>query len=140
FIPFTYTIGVRYTHPYHGIRDILVRGRIPDWCRTLIITECMRNLPIKPGMVLSGLLPFAKDMQFHFTQLSRKTIPYIYPDMLVSYEKMTMDLCWPQSPFDTEKQSPPQQRQSPMCDIPDHTAAIITKMANEWVANQQTIF
>lgn len=141
FIPYTYTIGVRFTNPYMKMRDILVRGNIPLWCQTLIITECVRLLPIEQGMTLKGILPFAKDVEFTFGSLQ---FDDPYPDLLIMFERFAMELSDPHMIFEV----PPNElcrwknRQLNIldgvlyCEIPDETAIMITDLADAWAASQ----
>lgn len=139
FIPFTYTLGVRYTNPYQNARDFIVRGNIPLWCQTLFITECMRQLPILPNTTRTGLLPFLKDMEFQFT-----TVPQLYPEMTVIFERFAMELCDPQMLWHNKDSRgntwEDMQRKilglMAFCDIPDRQAAIITSVANQWAMSQ----
>ncbi|KAL9554627.1 hypothetical protein PS6_003309 [Mucor atramentarius] len=147
FVPYTHTIGIRYTNPYSYNRDILVRGNIPLWCQTLFITECLRLLPIAPGTVVHGILPFAKDFGFHF-----QTIPTVkdnrllepYPEICVMYERFAMEVTDPQMMLENKdvhgKRWEDVQNKILTgilyCEIPDHTASIITSLAIEWAKTQ----
>jgi hypothetical protein len=149
FIPYTYTMGIRFTNPYNNMRDILVRGKIPLWCQTLFITECIRFLPIAPGSIVNGLLPFAKDIQFKFitvptVQLSNTKVIEPYPELIVMFERFAMELTYPQMMLDNADAYGHtwEERQNAIlsgvlfCDIPDETALMITTLANEWATIQ----
>jgi hypothetical protein len=158
FKPFTYTLGIRFTNPYKNMNDILVRGNIPLWCQTLFITECMRVLPIDQGATIKGLLPFAKDIEFHFTAL-----PFVksnvkdqeditaaaaavepYPELLVMFERFAMELSDPQMMLEIVNVDAAEWRVRfntilkgvLYCEIPDDTAIIITTLADEWARTQ----
>lgn len=147
FVPYTHTIGIRYTNPYGYNRDVLVRGNIPLWCQTLFITECLRLLPIAPGTVVHGILPFAKDIGFHF-----QTIPTLkdnrmrepYPEICVMYERFAMELSDPQMMLENRDVHGKRWEEVQnkiltgilYCEIPDHTASIITSLAIEWAKTQ----
>ncbi|KAG2190790.1 hypothetical protein INT46_007652 [Mucor plumbeus] len=147
FIPYTHTLGIRYTNPYNYMRDILVRGNIPLWCQTLFITECLRLLPIAPGTVVHGILPFAKDIGFHF-----QTVPIVknnkfkepYPEIAVMYERFAMELSDPQMMLENRdvygKTWEDVQNKILAgvlyCEIPDHTATMITSLSIEWAKTQ----
>ncbi|KAI8640989.1 hypothetical protein BD408DRAFT_347005 [Parasitella parasitica] len=147
FVPYTHTLGIRYTDPYSHMRDVLVRGNIPLWCQTLFITECLRLLPIAPGTVVHGILPFAKDIGFHF-----QTVPIIkdngyqepYPELGVMYERFAMELSDPQMMLENRDVHGKkwQDVQNNIltgilyCEIPDHTASLITSLSIEWANTQ----
>ncbi|KAI7894991.1 uncharacterized protein EV154DRAFT_49183 [Mucor mucedo] len=141
FIPYTYTLGVRFTNPYKKMRDVLVRGNIPLWCQTLFITECVRLLPIEQGMTLKGILPFAKDVEFTFGSLQ---FDDPYPDLLIMFERFAMELSDPHMMYEV----PPNElcrwknRQLNIldgvlyCEIPDETAMLVTNLADAWATSQ----
>jgi hypothetical protein len=150
FIPYTYTLGIRFTNPYNNMRDVLVRGKIPLWCQTLFITECMRFLPIAPGSTVKGLLPFAKDIQFKFTTVpiiqssSNAKVVEPFPELIVLFERFAMEVTDPQMMLDNADVYGHtwEERQNVIlggvlfCDIPDETALMITTLANEWATAQ----
>lgn len=141
FLPCTYTLGVRYTNPYNNMRDVLVRGNIPLWCQTLFITECMRLLPIQQGTTRKGILPFAKDIEFKFGALQ---VDDPYPDLLIMFERFAMELSDPHLMFEIPSQEASLWKTIQInildsvlyCEIPDDTAIIITKLADEWATSQ----
>lgn len=149
FIPYTYTMGVRFTNPYNNSRDILVRGNIPLWCQTLFITECMRFLPITPGSTVNNLLPFAKSIGFEFTtlpivQFANTQVVEPYPELIVLFERFAMELTDPQMMLknaDVGGRTWEERHKAILggvlfCDIPDETALIITTLANQWATTQ----
>lgn len=149
FKPFTYTLGIRFTNPFNHMNDLLVRGNIPLWCQTLFITECMRILPIQQGATIKGLLPFGKDIEFHFTRLpllntNDTTVVDPYPELLVMFERFAMELTDPQTMLEIPQANQPEWREKLntilngvlYCDIPDETAALITTLADAWAKAQ----
>jgi hypothetical protein len=146
FIPFTYTLGVRYTNPYNHACDVVVRGKIPLWCQTLLITECMRQSPILPNTTLKGLLPFLKNMEFRFTRITemKDGYPEPHPEMTLIFERFAMELCDPHMIWQNKDDQGNTWIESQsyilntivICDIPDDQAAYITSVANEWAMSQ----
>ncbi|KAI9348379.1 hypothetical protein BD770DRAFT_395311 [Pilaira anomala] len=140
-VPYTYTLGIRYTQVYKNMKDIVVYGNIPLWCQTLFITECMRMLPIEQGTSRKGLLPFAKEIEFHFVRLG---IGKVKPDLLIMYERFAAEISDPHMMFNipTNETSIWEQRQADMiagvlfCNINEETAAVITKLADAWALEQ----
>ncbi|OBZ82548.1 hypothetical protein A0J61_09399 [Choanephora cucurbitarum] len=154
FVPYTHTLGVRFTNPYQEMRDILVLGNIPLWCQTLLVTECMRHLPIRHGQTVYGLLPFAKEMGFQFGRLPhiervihQKIRQEPYPEMIVIFERFAMELVHPRmmlEDVDVDGVTWEEKYKAILdallyCEIPRTQAAIITKLANEWAALQQIV-
>lgn len=141
FIPYTYTLGVRYTNPYKRMRDVLVRGHIPLWCQTLFITECMHLLPIEQGTTLKGVLPFAKDIEFTFGSLQPNDP---YPDLLIMFERFAMELSDPHMMYEVPSHEMHLWKSRQLnildgvlyCEIPDETAMLITNLANAWAGSQ----
>ncbi|KAI8349705.1 hypothetical protein BD560DRAFT_312751, partial [Blakeslea trispora] len=151
FVPYTHTLGIRFTNPYQGMRDILVLGHIPLWCQTLLVTECIRQLPVQHGQVVYGLLPFAKEMGFEFNRLPhldrlvhQKIRQEPYPEMIVVFERFAMELAHPRMMFEdisvdgsTWEETYETILGSVLyCEIPKHQASTITKLANAWAASQ----
>ncbi|KAI8331450.1 hypothetical protein EDC96DRAFT_429293, partial [Choanephora cucurbitarum] len=151
FVPYTHTLGIRFTNPYQEMRDILVLGNIPLWCQTLLVTECMRHLPIQHGQTVYDLLPFAKEMGFQFQKLPhierlvhQKMRQEPYPEMIVIFERFAMELVHPRMMLedtDVNGVSWEEKYKSILdallyCEIPRAQAAIITKLANAWAASQ----
>jgi hypothetical protein len=154
FIPYSYTMGVRYTNPYNNFRDVVIRGNIPLWCQILFISSCLQQTePIQPGTRRKGLLPFAMDISFSFTtcpiptsseRTSSQVVIEPYPLHTVLFERMCMELSEPEmimedkdwtgiSWYDRQESI---LRGVLLCDIPDSLASAITEMANAWAANQ----
>lgn len=141
FVPFTYTLGVRYTNPYEGSSDIVVRGNIPLWCQTLFITECLRQLPILPDTIHRSLLPFLKNMPFRFTKFNNRDA---YPEMAVIYERFALELCDPRLLWQNNDDQGNTWNHAEhqilntivLCDISDEQAELITIVATEWAMSQ----
>lgn len=142
FVPFTYTLGVRYTNPYNNACDLVVRGKIPLWCQTLLLIECMRYLPILPGTKVKGVLPFLKDTEFCFEHLYYdKTL---YPEMTVIFERFAMELSDPQMIWQNNDNRGNSWQNIHdrilesivVCDIQDEEAARITAAASQWAMSQ----
>ncbi|KAI8062908.1 hypothetical protein BC940DRAFT_308035 [Gongronella butleri] len=146
FLPFSYTFGARFTNPYSA-RDVMIRGgRLPTWCQTLFLNECLQRMPLEPNVEYEGLFPFAPHVTVTFQTLASaaKANPTedFYPDLLMSFERYAMELT------DTDAlyaDSWPQQMNQIMehilyCDIPQQAVPILTQLATMWAANQGFAF
>ncbi|KAI8879749.1 hypothetical protein K501DRAFT_287190 [Backusella circina FSU 941] len=152
FVPYSYTLGVRYTNPYNDCRDVVVRGNIPLWCQILFISSCLQQKePIQPGTRRKGLLPFAMDISFSFTTCpipahgsSAQAVIEPYPLHTVLFERMCMELSEPEMIMDDRDMTGISwyDRQESilrgilLCDVPDALASAITEMGIAWAANQ----
>jgi hypothetical protein len=145
FIPYTYTLGARYTNPYRH-HDILIRGNIPLWCQILFIHNCVLRQEtelIHPGSRLSGLLPFAADITFAFHTCYSQEPPL--PVLTLLFERFAMELSEPEFMMgdrvmvhgNTWKDKQDSILKGILyCDIPEPLATVITDMANSWAATQ----
>ncbi|KAI9301285.1 hypothetical protein BJ944DRAFT_271720 [Cunninghamella echinulata] len=149
FVPFSYTIGGRYTNPYNG-RDVLLRGgQLPMWCQTLFLNECMSRMPLEPHVPYTGLFPFAPSIVITFKPLSSSMQQKYdcYPELTLIYEKYAMELSEPDHIMDMEGttnlwKDQKQQILDKMlyCDIPEETVPILTQLATIWAADQGFLF
>ncbi|CAO3622775.1 unnamed protein product [Cunninghamella blakesleeana] len=154
FIPFSYTIGGRYTNPYNG-RDVLLRGgQLPMWCQTLFLNECMSRMPLEPNVAYTGLFPFAPSIVITFQTLSsiqnnqnNDSSKNCYPELTLVYEKYAMELSEPDHMMDLDGttnlwKNQKQQILDKMlyCEIPNESVPILTQLATIWAANQGFLF
>ncbi|KAI8879176.1 hypothetical protein K501DRAFT_287501 [Backusella circina FSU 941] len=145
FIPYTYTLGARFTNPYRH-HDILIRGNIPLWCQILFIHNCVLRQEtewIQPGSHLSGLLPFATEMSFTFHTCYSQEPPL--PVLTLLFERFAMELSEPEFMMGDRSMvhgNTWKDKQDSIlkgilyCDIPEPLATVITDMANSWAATQ----
>ncbi|KAI8967809.1 hypothetical protein BDF20DRAFT_899406 [Mycotypha africana] len=157
-IPYSYTFGVRYTNPYTDAKDMAVRGRLPLWIQTLFLSECVRQqetqqLVIQPHTPYAGLFPFAPSITVTFQPVlataaaaEGETVSWIEPELLLAYEKITMDhLDARIDLFDHDRQPEQQQERKHrkrvlsnmlICLIPDSLCQPLTDLAHLWAASQ----
>ncbi|KAI8390859.1 uncharacterized protein BYT42DRAFT_610131 [Radiomyces spectabilis] len=149
FVPYSYTFGARYTNPYGGAQDILIRGQIPLWCQILFLSSCVNQMPIRPHETRSGLFPFAPNISVTFGRLAEAAVPEneISPDLGFMYERFAMDISEPEMLLNDDdgcghtwaERKQEILQQTLYCNIPDHLAAIITGEAAIWAAQQSLI-
>ncbi|KAI9020170.1 hypothetical protein CLU79DRAFT_755996 [Phycomyces nitens] len=139
FIPYSYTFGMRYTNPYGGANDVLIRGRLPLWCHNLFLAECARQMPIKPNETRYGLFPFAPHIPITFGTMDN--CPTIegepVPDLTVVYERIAMELIEPdyyQAGLTSNSSGVKLEilKHILYCDIPDDVAQWLSGLANSW--------
>lgn len=147
FIPYSYTFGARYTNPYNNASDLVIRGKLPLWCQTLFLSNCIKQTePVQAHVSRSGLFPFAPQVTVTFKPLIQDETDSIVPELTVLYERFTMEdmddafifpeltdeeleLTWP------ERKKQVYQRIL-VCDIPDDLAKILSDMATIWAASK----
>ncbi|KAF1797358.1 hypothetical protein V8B55DRAFT_1516815 [Mucor lusitanicus] len=147
FIPYSYTFGARYTNPYNNASDLVIRGKLPLWCQTLFLSNCIKQTePVQAHVPRSGLFPFAPQVTVTFKPLIQDETDSIVPELTVLYERFTMEdmddafifpeltdeeleLTWP------ERKKQVYQRIL-VCDIPDDLAKILSDMATIWAASK----
>lgn len=144
FTPYSYTLGARYTNPYKS-KDIIIRGKIPLWCQTSFLAECMKIDNVEAYKAYSGLFVFAPRITVTF----RPLLTYdenmydqcmVLPELLLIYEKFTMehiDLNCPEE-IDYSCQWTLQKKTILqnvfICDISDELAKMLSQMSSLWIA------
>jgi hypothetical protein len=152
FVPYSYTFGSRYTNPFDGTSDLMIRGKLPLWCQTLFLSECIKQgEPIRANEPRSGLFPFAPHITVTFRSLADSYSAHdftAYPEMTVLYERFTMENIDPYALPEGcgalhEDQWPERKKEvlegMLLCDIPDSLAALLDDMATVWAASQGLI-
>ncbi|KAL0087747.1 hypothetical protein J3Q64DRAFT_1820767 [Phycomyces blakesleeanus] len=134
-----YTFGVRYTNPYGGASDVLIRGRLPLWCHNLFLAECARQMPIKPNETRYGLFPFAPHVPVTFGSMDNYAATIEgepTPDLTVVYERIAMELIEPEFAYDEFHDSANVKQEILKhilyCDIPDNVAQWLSSLADSW--------
>lgn len=142
FIPYTYTFGARYTNPYGDSHDLIIRGRLPLWCQTLFLSNCLKQTDaIKPNETRLGLFPFAPHIPITFKHFDPDNNDNVKPELNLTYERITMEHL---DPFalpdmdDTQWQEKKQEilRNILICDLPDDVAKVIEDLSIIWAASQ----
>ncbi|CAO3687744.1 hypothetical protein G6F70_001207 [Rhizopus microsporus] len=144
FVPYSYTFGARYTNPYSDVHDLIIRGRLPVWCQTLFLLNCLKQ-SIQPNVPYTGLFPFAPQVTVTFTSLGDYHM--VIPEMTLLYERFTMEHMDPYAFPDVcngeDEQSVdwPKHKQQILsniliCDIPDDVSKLLEHAANMWAVNQ----
>ncbi|ORX59676.1 hypothetical protein DM01DRAFT_1333138, partial [Hesseltinella vesiculosa] len=138
FLPFSYTFGARFTNPYQS-RDVMIRGgRLPTWCQTLFLNECLQRMPLETGVEYDGLFPFAPHVTVSFDALSTfakaNRCQDTYPDLLMSFEKYAMELTEPEIILADSWSAQQEQIMEHIlvCDIPQQAVPILTQLATLW--------
>lgn len=146
FIPYTYTFGSRYTNPYGDRHDLIIRGRLPLWCQTLFLSNCLKQHDaIKPDETRLGLFPFAPHIPVTFKRFDPdNNDSMITPELTIIYERITMDHLDPfalPDAYDTLETQWPDKRLEILkniliCDLPDETSKTIEDLSILWAASQ----
>jgi hypothetical protein len=147
FIPYSYTFGARYTNPYGGANDIVIRGKLPLWCQTLFLSTCLKQTadPIRLHVPRVGLFPFAPQVAVTFKTLTLEDANIIMPELTILYERFTMEHIDPfafpeQCGEEYERQWPERKREVLenilVCDLPDELSKLLSDMATVWAASQ----
>ncbi|KAI8983566.1 hypothetical protein BDB01DRAFT_722745 [Pilobolus umbonatus] len=146
FVPYSYTLGARFTNPYKG-KDIMIRGKVPLWCQSLFISECLDKLSsIQPYVPYTGLFSFAPQMTVIFKPLisDHENLIEQYqisPEFLVAYEKFTLEDIdqFTLSHIDSQSQWLPHKKSILqnvlICDISDDMAKILDQMSTYWISH-----
>ncbi|KAI9264879.1 hypothetical protein BDA99DRAFT_507165 [Phascolomyces articulosus] len=147
FVPFSYTFGVRFTDALGYASDILIRGRLPLWCQTLFLSECVKQMPIRPNETRTGLFVFAPEVAVTFQSLANaNTVDNpLSPELTLAYERLAMEMSDPELLFaddspdlETEWEDRKQKviQRMVYVDIPDDLAQVLTDMATAWACAQ----
>ncbi|KAI8353252.1 hypothetical protein EDC96DRAFT_447308 [Choanephora cucurbitarum] len=145
FVPYSYTLGARYTNPYSGAHDLVIRGKLPLWCQTLFLSTCLKQTkPIEPHVPQYGLFPYLPQVAVVFKPWNEEDYEdLIMPDLALTYELFTLEhydplLSIDQNDFDYQW---PRKKKEILqnilvCDLPDDFAAFLSDMAANWAAHQ----
>ncbi|KAI8341881.1 hypothetical protein BC941DRAFT_414742 [Chlamydoabsidia padenii] len=147
FIPYTYTLGARYTSLSGHQQDYMIQGAIPLWCQTLILFDIYSaQPPIRPNETRYGLITFAPHLPLTFSILTNQQIPDRQtndePEILLWYERFAMDNVGEEhSPLDDDNAYWNANERMVLdklvyCHIPPDLAQLITSLGTTWTANQ----
>ncbi|KAI9490795.1 hypothetical protein BDB00DRAFT_836177 [Zychaea mexicana] len=146
FVPYCYTFGVRFADALGYASDVLIRGRLPLWCQTLFLSECAKQMPIRPNETRTGLFVFAPEVAVTFQSLANAPLTEeLSPELTLCYERLAMELSDPELLFadgspdlETEWEDRKQRviQRMVYCDIPDDMAQVLTDMATAWACAQ----
>ncbi|KAL7319144.1 hypothetical protein PS15m_002313 [Mucor circinelloides] len=146
FIPYSYTFGARYTNPYNNGSDLVIRGKLPLWCQTLFLSNCIKQTePVQAHVPRSGLFPFAPQITVTFKPLIQDETDSIMPELTVLYERFTMEdmdaFSFPELTDEELELTWPERKKQVfqrilVCDIPDDLAKILSDMATIWAASK----
>ncbi|KAI8148264.1 hypothetical protein BJV82DRAFT_591439 [Fennellomyces sp. T-0311] len=146
FVPHSYTFGVRYTDAYGYASDVLIRGRLPLWCQTLFLSECVKQMPIRANETRTGLFVFAPEVAVTFQSLANSPLTEeLNPEATLDYERLAMELSEPELLFvegspdlETKWEERKQKviQRMVYCDIPDDMAQVLTDIATAWACGQ----
>ncbi|CAO3578206.1 unnamed protein product [Absidia cylindrospora] len=118
FIPYSYTVGARYTNP--GAES-----------------------PIKPNQTRYGLIPFAPEVPLSFVSMTDKKDKVDDPELLLWYERLAMDTS-DHELYGRYVNSSPEWETARLdilegtilCDISSEDAYFITTLGNSWAARE----
>ncbi|KAI7860476.1 hypothetical protein BDC45DRAFT_494513 [Circinella umbellata] len=147
FVPYSYTFGVRFTDALGYASDILIRGRLPLWCQTLFLSECVKQIPaIRPNETHTGLFVFAPEVAVTFQSLANAPMSNeLSPELTLRYERIAMELSDPELLFEDDSPDLEMEwedrkqrviQRMVYCDIPDDLAQVLTDMATAWACGQ----
>ncbi|KAI9319843.1 hypothetical protein BX666DRAFT_2024896 [Dichotomocladium elegans] len=139
FVPYSYSLGARYTDALGYTSDIVIRGNMPAWVQSLFLTECFRQeTPIRPGDSRRGLFTFAPSIAVEFKTLDSHPQQYIInPELTLIYEKVALDLTDPDALYsEGALQKSAILKRVLVCDIPDELAQVLTELAAAWASSQ----
>ncbi|KAI8093056.1 uncharacterized protein BX664DRAFT_357533 [Halteromyces radiatus] len=144
FIPYSYTLGVRYSNIGNEKVDMMIRGNIPLWCQTFLLYEFYKaSPPVKANETRTGLIPFAIEIPVTFRSMIDKNDNVEDPELLLWYERLAMDtsdheLYGRNKIFTVEYENARLDilERMVLCDISNDQAAIITALAKEWAREQ----
>ncbi|KAI8362774.1 hypothetical protein BD560DRAFT_373652 [Blakeslea trispora] len=145
FVPYSYTFGARYTNPYSGAHDLVIRGKLPLWCQTLFLSTCLKQSePIQPHVPQFGLFPFVPQVAVVFKPWNEEDYADLVTlDLALTYELFTLEHYDPllgvdQHDFDHQWSVKKKEilQNVLVCDIPDDLAAFLSNMAATWAVDQ----
>ncbi|ORX53229.1 hypothetical protein DM01DRAFT_1336408 [Hesseltinella vesiculosa] len=144
FIPYSYTIGARYTS-MKSQRDLIVRGALPFWCQALILSACNQaDPPIQPNEPRHGFIPFAPDVALTFRFMDPEVDGTNEPTFLLWYERLAMeDVNHELYDIANDETVPGWQEarkklfgQFLICNLDPQTSDALISLGNQWASQQ----